>query len=110
MIAKTLAELEVLRYNEVEDAILEVMTVACGLVGGVTVLSYVPKTDGIINSQITRNLDGFNYGLMFIQQVIGSIPIVHIDDVCETHIFCIESPKIKGRFLCVLLPIQILWR
>lgn len=103
MIAKTTAEQEVLRYNEVEDAKLEVVTLACGLVGGDnTVLSCVPSSVEVMDSQITKSEFGYNHGLMFMQQILGSIPIVHIDDVCEAHIFCIERPKIKGRFLCAV--------
>lgn len=28
------------------------------------------------------------------------IPLVHVDDVCEAHIFCMQNTSINGRFLC----------
>ncbi|XP_050228303.1 putative anthocyanidin reductase [Mercurialis annua] len=101
---KTLAEKEILKYNnmELDGAKFEVVTLACGLVGGDTVLSYLPITIEVICSQILESLFGYNHGLRFMQQVLGSIPMVHIDDVCEAHIFCMENPEVNGRFLCAV--------
>ncbi|KAB8106249.1 hypothetical protein EE612_040488, partial [Oryza sativa] len=31
---------------------------------------------------------------------LGSVPLVHIDDVCDAHVFCMDQPSIAGRFLC----------
>ena len=76
------------------------MTLACGLVGGETILPYVPLTVEVICSQITCKFSGCDQGLSFIQQVLGSIPIVHVDDVCEAHIFCMKQPSLRGRFFC----------
>ena len=90
-------------YNKIQDdddAKLEVVTLACGLVGGETILPHVPSTVEVICSQITGNLFGYPHGLRFIQEVLGSIPIVHVDDVCEAHIFCMENPSVNGRYLC----------
>ena len=92
-------------YNKIQDdngddAKLEVVTLACGLVGGETILPYVPLTVEVICSQITCKFSGCDQGLSFIQQVLGSIPIVHVDDVCEAHIFCMENPSVNGRYLC----------
>ncbi|XP_011026912.1 PREDICTED: vestitone reductase-like isoform X1 [Populus euphratica] len=98
--AKTLAEKEVLRYNEIEDAKLEVVTLACGVVGGETILSHLPLSVQVIFSQISGNMFGYYQGLKFIEELLGSVPLVHIDDVCEAHIFCMEKPSMKGRFLC----------
>ncbi|KAM3288591.1 vestitone reductase-like [Capsicum chacoense] len=30
----------------------------------------------------------------------GVIPFVHVDDVARAHIFLLESPKVKGRYIC----------
>ncbi|XP_061980369.1 NADPH HC-toxin reductase 1-like [Populus nigra] len=98
--SKTLAEKEVLSYNEIEDAKLEVVTLLCGLVGGETILSHVPSSVQVIISPFTGNMFGYYQGLKFIEEVLGSVPLVGIDDVCEAHIFCMENPSMKGRFLC----------
>ncbi|BBG97633.1 WRKY family transcription factor [Prunus dulcis] len=38
--------------------------------------------------------------LRFLEDLLGKVPIVHIEDVCEAHILCIGKPCISGRFLC----------
>ncbi|XP_050218421.1 putative anthocyanidin reductase [Mercurialis annua] len=101
---KTLAEREVLKYNnmELDGKKLQVVTLALGLVGGDTFLSHAPSTIQAICSQVSGNLLGYNHGLRFLQQVLGSIPMVHVDDVCEAHIFCMENSEVEGRFLCAV--------
>ena len=29
-----------------------------------------------------------------------TISLIHVDNVCEAHIFCMEKPTMRGRFLC----------
>ncbi|GMQ05682.1 hypothetical protein CsSME_00050612 [Camellia sinensis var. sinensis] len=69
----TLAKKEVLSYNEIENT--------------------------VIISQLTGNLSCYA-GLRFLQELLGSVPLLHIDDVCEAHIFCMEKRSLRGRFLC----------
>jgi nucleoside-diphosphate-sugar epimerase len=88
-----------LNYNEYDNGSLEVVTLACGLVGGETVLPYVPSSSEAILSLLTGNLFFLN-ALTFLQEFLGSIPLVHIEDVCRAHIFCMEKPSMQGRFLC----------
>ena len=97
--SKTLAEKEMLNYNEYDNGSFEVVTLACGLVGGETVLPYVTSSSEAILSLLTGNLFSLN-ALKFLQELLGSIPLVHIEDVCRAHIFCMEKPSMKGRFLC----------
>ncbi|KAK9274729.1 hypothetical protein L1049_021980 [Liquidambar formosana] len=97
--SKTLAEKEVLSYNEIENGKLEVVTLPCGQVGGDTLLSYLPLSVQVLLSQLSGNLSCYN-GLRFMQELLGFVPMVHIDDVCEAHIFCMEKASMKGRFLC----------
>ncbi|KAL2527691.1 NAD(P)-binding Rossmann-fold superfamily protein [Abeliophyllum distichum] len=98
--SKTLSEKEILRYNEIETGNkLEVVSLACGLVGGETILSYLPSSLPCVLSLLTGDRLNFDM-LRFLQELLGSIPLVHIDDVCEAHIFCMEKPVLRGRFLC----------
>ncbi|KAK2419378.1 putative anthocyanidin reductase [Trifolium repens] len=79
---------------------LEVVTLLCGVVGGDTLQPFTPGSVGICISQITGNANGCK-SLEFVQKFLGKIPLVHVDDVCEAHIFCMESTSsINGRFLC----------
>ncbi|OMO79736.1 hypothetical protein CCACVL1_13478 [Corchorus capsularis] len=97
--SKTLAEKEALSYNEKYNGKLEVVTLACGLVGGDTFLSYVPLSVEVTFAHITGKLFSVD-GLRLLQEILGSVPLIHIDDVCDAHIFCMEKPSMRGRFLC----------
>ncbi|XP_008783824.2 putative anthocyanidin reductase [Phoenix dactylifera] len=96
---KTLSEKELLSYNGREGkGELEVVSLTCGLVGGDTILPYVPLSVRDIVSPLTG--DKVTQGhLKFLQALLGSVPLVHIEDVCEAHAFCMEKPSMTGRFL-----------
>ncbi|XWS61644.1 hypothetical protein CRYUN_Cryun07bG0144000 [Craigia yunnanensis] len=98
-ISKTLVEKEALSYNDNPDGKLEVVTLPCGLVGGETILSFVPLNVEVMFSQLIGKLPTFK-GLEFMEELLGSVPIVHIEDVCGAHIFCMDKPSMRGRFIC----------
>ncbi|KAK2995523.1 hypothetical protein RJ640_003951 [Escallonia rubra] len=97
--SKTLAEKEILSTNNDNDGELEVVTLPCGLVGGDTYLSYTPTSVSVILSQITESANEYQ-SLKFLEELLGKVPLVHIEDVCEAHIFCMNERSITGRFLC----------
>nr|CAD1843304.1 unnamed protein product [Ananas comosus var. bracteatus] len=101
--SKTLSEKAVLSYNDdrrSKGSKLEVVSLACGLVGGGnTILPYTPLSVRVIVAPLTGE-EICHRQLMFLQALLGSVPLIHIDDVCEAHIFCMERPSIAGRFLC----------
>ncbi|KAJ4752434.1 dihydroflavonol 4-reductase [Rhynchospora pubera] len=39
--------------------------------------------------------------LKMFQALLGSVPLVHVDDVCESLIFCMEKQSMAGTFICV---------
>jgi len=97
--SKTTSEKHVLSYgNDENGGGLEVVTLPCGLVGGDTLLS-TPSTRTVCIAQIVQNERAYK-SLKFLEGLLGKIPLVHIDDVCDAHIFCMETPSITGRFLC----------
>ncbi|XP_052735625.1 anthocyanidin reductase ((2S)-flavan-3-ol-forming) isoform X2 [Vigna angularis] len=97
--SKTEAERELLSCGSNENGRrLEVVSLACGLVGGDTLLSYTPLSVSMLLSQLQDN-EATYQSLKFLEDLIGKIPVVHIHDVCEAHIFCAETPSINGRFL-----------
>ncbi|BAT87864.1 putative anthocyanidin reductase [Vigna angularis] len=97
--SKTLSEKHLLSYgNDENGGGLEVVTLACGLVGGDTLLSS-PSTRTVCIAQIVQHERDYQ-SLKFLDGLLGKIPLVHIDDVCDAHIFCMENPSISGRFLC----------
>ncbi|KAF6149623.1 hypothetical protein GIB67_011232 [Kingdonia uniflora] len=98
--SKTLSEKEVLKINETKEGGLEVVALNCALVGGDTVLSYLSDSQIACLSQLTAITPNLYDHLRLLQEMLGSVPLIHIDDVCEAHIFCMEKPSMTGRFLC----------
>ncbi|KAK7338035.1 hypothetical protein VNO77_18632 [Canavalia gladiata] len=98
--SKTRAEKEILSYGKGENGCggLEVVSLACGIVGGETFLNFTPLSAAVLISQVKDN-EATWHSLKFLEELDGKIPVVHIDDVCEAHIFCAENPSTKGRFL-----------
>ncbi|KAG8079841.1 hypothetical protein GUJ93_ZPchr0007g5405 [Zizania palustris] len=101
--SKTVTEKEVLRYNELEKRprAFEVVTLVCALVGGDT-----DTTQGhhmLSLPLIVAPLTGcelYHGVLMFLQALLGSLPLAHVEDICDAHVFCMEQSSIAGRFLC----------
>lgn len=40
-------------------------------------------------------------------RLIAKVPMVHIDDVASSHIFLLEYPEAKGRYICSSVDITI---
>jgi len=99
--SKTLSEKHLLSYGNDENGggKLEVVTLACGLVGGDCLVSSALSSRLICIAQIVQNEMTYKT-LKFLEGLLGKIPLAHIDDVCEAHIFCMESTSVSGRFLC----------
>lgn len=95
--SKVLAEKELLSYSEGKK--LEVASLVCGLVGGYTLQSSIAESMRALISQITKDKTRYQT-LRFLEEVIGKVPIVHIEDVMAAHIFCVENAGSTGRFLC----------
>ncbi|XP_049391310.1 putative anthocyanidin reductase isoform X1 [Solanum stenotomum] len=95
--AKTACDREILNFGK--DG-FEVVSLGSGLVGGTTLLSNISPGVAAMLSVITGDEIYYNQ-LKFIEEVDGKVPIIHIDDVCEAHIFSMENnDSMNGRFLC----------
>lgn len=95
--SKTLAEKEVLRYNDEKK--LKAVSLVCGLVGGCKIQSLIGESMRVLVSHLTK--DKMRYQtLRFLEEVIGKVPVLHIEDVIDAHIFCMENTGFSGRFLC----------
>ncbi|KAG8079839.1 hypothetical protein GUJ93_ZPchr0007g4654 [Zizania palustris] len=99
--SKTLTEKKLLSYNESEKRAFEVVTLACAIVGGGadTTQQHHLLSIPMILAPLTGD-DAYHSRLRFLQALLGSLPLAHIEDVCDAHIFCMEQPSIAGRFLC----------
>ncbi|XP_073141950.1 NADPH HC-toxin reductase 1-like [Henckelia pumila] len=94
--SKTLAEKEILRSG---DGKIEVVTLGCGLIGGGTLMPSTPGSVLTILALLTNDESAYN-ALKFLQELLAKVPIVHIEDVSDAHIFCMKEDSISGRFLC----------
>ncbi|KAL0925179.1 hypothetical protein M5K25_003491 [Dendrobium thyrsiflorum] len=99
--SKTSTEKEILAYNtKGEKRRIKVVRLVCALVGGNGILEYIPGSISVIISPLSGQRLRYKQ-LKLLQEMLGSVPLVHIDDVCEAHIFCIEKDIISERFMCV---------
>ncbi|PNT74809.1 hypothetical protein BRADI_1g22260v3 [Brachypodium distachyon] len=100
----TLSDKELLKHNsEAESTAFDVVVLLCGLVGGDALVPHAPDSIQVILSPLT-GIEPYHGSLKFLQALLGSVPLVHVDDVCEAHIFCMDSAKVAAgggrRFLC----------
>nr|CAB3471020.1 unnamed protein product [Digitaria exilis] len=53
-------------------------------------------------SPVTRNARrlGRSGHSGLLQRLMGSVPLVHVDDVWDALVFCMERPSMAGLFLC----------
>ncbi|XP_020576758.1 dihydroflavonol 4-reductase-like [Phalaenopsis equestris] len=99
--SKTLTEKKLLTYNKKnKQRGMKVVSLVCGLVGGDGILQNLSTSMAAIISPLSRQWLPYNV-LKLIQEMLGSIPLVHIDDVCEGHILCMENEFISDRYICV---------
>jgi bifunctional dihydroflavonol 4-reductase/flavanone 4-reductase len=94
-LSKTLAEKAAIEYG-LNSGEMEVVTIGPGYVAGPGITSTFPVTCG----EILRPITGSSEPLKLNESFLGSIPLVHIDDVCEAHIFLMEQPNVQGRHIC----------
>lgn len=98
-------EKELLKYNDLENSSLEVVSLDCAEVAGNTNLPNVPASLRAVLSPLLGDPHAFS-ALKFLQELLGTVPLIHVDDVCEAHIFCAEKQSMKGRFLCAAASIS----
>ncbi|XP_023920327.1 NADPH HC-toxin reductase 1 isoform X3 [Quercus suber] len=103
---KDTAEAAVAGVRIIADACIRSKTVK-RLIYTASVMSSSPLTeDGVcfkscIDETCWTPFDvSFTYANDFTMELLGSIPLVHIEDICQAHIFCMENQSMKGRFLC----------
>ena len=86
--SKTVAEKEILSHGENKTGGLEVVSLACGLVGGETLLPYTPESVGLFISQLTDHENRYQ-ALKFLEELLGKVPIIHWQ--------CLWSPYLLYR-------------
>ncbi|KAI5007792.1 hypothetical protein ZWY2020_008840 [Hordeum vulgare] len=101
--SKCIAEKELVKYNDrpSEGRAFEVVVLLLGLVGGDTLLPYINESQHFMLSPFT-DIEPYHNALRFTQALVGAVPVVHVDDVCEAHVYCMERQRdvAAGRYLC----------
>ncbi|XP_059068176.1 putative anthocyanidin reductase [Cryptomeria japonica] len=95
-LSKTLAEQAAPQFGAEEE--IEVVTVLVAIVGG-------PSLTPIAFQQWNRLL----YEIMVLssKSLLGSAPLVHVEDVCSAHIYLMEHPSAVGRYVCCSDPVTV---
>ncbi|CAN4109257.1 unnamed protein product [Withania somnifera] len=90
-ISKTLIEKEVLNFGEKNG--FDVVCLNHAWVHGPFVTPQCPEVVRFSMAMILGNWTSIEYDS-------GVIALVHTDDVARAHIFLLESPQVKGRYIC----------
>lgn len=104
-VAKTLAEQAALQYGS-EDHGIEVVTIAPAIVAGPFLTPTLPASIEQELPFITGNDEHFEW-LRELHDIMGSILLVHTEDVCNAHIFLMEHPSARGRYICSSPPLTL---
>ncbi|KAL4201716.1 hypothetical protein AMTRI_Chr02g260000 [Amborella trichopoda] len=98
VLSKTIAEETAFVYAEDNNSI-ELVSCIPVTVGGPFLTASIPASIRVLLSLITGDPELFPI-LEALHSSLGSISLVHIEDICNAHIFLMEQPKAAGRYIC----------
>ncbi|KAL3736284.1 hypothetical protein ACJRO7_025271 [Eucalyptus globulus] len=78
---------------------IHIVSVVSTTVGGPFLTSPVPSSIRVLLSPVTDEVDMFRI-LSAVNSRMGSVGVVHIEDVCNAHIFLMERAEAEGRYIC----------
>ncbi|KAG7992793.1 hypothetical protein I3843_02G145700 [Carya illinoinensis] len=93
-VSKTLTERTVLEFGEKHGLELDVITIIPSLVIGPFICPKLPGSVSVALAMILGNEDAYS----FLARCAPSM--VHVDDLVRAHIFLLEYPNAKGRYIC----------
>ncbi|GMY31525.1 putative anthocyanidin reductase [Fagus crenata] len=97
VLSKLLTEEAAFRFaNENGTDLVSVITTT---VGGPFLTFDVPSSIRVLLSPITGDPEFFRI-LSSVNTRMGSIALVHIEDICDAHIFLMEHTKAEGQYIC----------
>lgn len=97
VLSKLLTEEAAFQFSE-ENGI-DLVSVTTTTVGGPFLTSTVPSSIQVLLSPLTGNPNFFSI-LSAVNARMGSISLVHIEDICNAHIFLMENVRAEGRYIC----------
>ncbi|KAF8016377.1 hypothetical protein BT93_H1780 [Corymbia citriodora subsp. variegata] len=78
---------------------IDIVSVVTTTVGGPFLTSSVPSSIRVLLSPITGEIEMFRI-LSAVNSRMGSVGVVHIEDLCNAHIFLMEHAEAEGRYMC----------
>ncbi|KAI3410622.1 Epimerase domain-containing protein [Psidium guajava] len=78
---------------------IDIVSVVTATVGGPFLTSSAPSSTRVLLSPITGEVEMFRI-LSAVNSRMGSIGVVHIEDVCNGHIFLMEHAEAEGKYIC----------
>nr|ABK27038.1 unknown [Picea sitchensis] len=98
--AKTLAEKAALQFGK-ENPSLAVVSIVLPIVAGTSRTSTAPFSIHMVLSLITGNPQLYGSLLQARDGFLGdSVSLIHVQDVCNAHVFLMEHPTAEGRYIC----------
>ncbi|GER43187.1 NAD(P)-binding Rossmann-fold superfamily protein [Striga asiatica] len=97
VLSKLLTERAAFQFAE-ENGI-DLISVITTTVGGSFLMPSVPKSIQVLMSPVTGD-SKFLSILNSVNSRMGSIALVHIEDICRAHVFLMEHAKAEGRYIC----------
>ncbi|KAK9268652.1 hypothetical protein L1049_000409 [Liquidambar formosana] len=78
---------------------IDLVSVITTTVAGPFLTPTVPSSIRVLLSPITGDPEFFPI-LSAVNSRMGSIALVHIEDICNAHVFLMEQTKAEGRYIC----------
>ncbi|CAH2077800.1 unnamed protein product [Thlaspi arvense] len=97
VVSKLVSEDEAFRYAKERG--LDLVSVITTTVSGPFLTPSIPSSLQVLLSPITGDSRLFAI-LSAVNKRMGSIGLVHIEDICRAHLFLMEQPKAKGQYIC----------
>ncbi|MQM15282.1 hypothetical protein Taro_048222 [Colocasia esculenta] len=97
VLSKVLSEEAAFRYAK-ENGI-DLVSVIPPTVAGPFFTPKVPASVRVLLSPITNDPELYSI-LLAVHSRLGSISLVHIEDICDAHIFLMEEKAAEGRYIC----------
>ncbi|KEH30759.1 putative anthocyanidin reductase isoform X1 [Medicago truncatula] len=78
---------------------IDLVSVITSTVAGPFFTANVPSSVKVLLSSLTGETENYKI-LSAVNARMGSIALVHIEDICNAHIFLMEHAKAEGRYIC----------
>ncbi|KAJ6807086.1 dihydroflavonol 4-reductase [Iris pallida] len=78
---------------------MDLVSIISPTVAGPFLTPSVPISNQVILSPLTGDPELYPI-LVAVQSRLGSIALAHIEDICDAHIFLLETAAARGRYIC----------